>query len=369
MPNSPATAPVPLHEMIEFLESQSETDFLFYNGKINELGRRWLRALCAGLPHKRTRAALVLVTPGGDPNEGYRIGRFLQERYESLTVYVTGPCKSAGTLVAIAASELVFGDQGDLGPLDIQLSKTDELWEMSSGLNVLSALSTVEQQVYNQFAALVVTLKSQWNLTTKTAAQISSQLTVGIYKEISAQIDPLQLGEISRSLKISAKYGDRLNEKHHNLKVSERSREQEASLDRLISSYPSHGFVIDLKEAREIFNQVRPTSEFEELIFESVDKATLLMSMIKLRKPEEPSVMRLAELAEKFVTEPIVINLPTGDPHERPDSDEAGIGSPLGTTIEKLKSNTPSDSESDGARVTPHAKPAAADTKRPAPKH
>lgn len=65
-----------------------------------------------------------VATYGGDPNAGYRIGRALQHHYEMVTLLVVGPCKSAGTLIAIAANKLVIGDMGELGPLDIQLKKT-----------------------------------------------------------------------------------------------------------------------------------------------------------------------------------------------------------------------------------------------------
>ncbi|WP_250910091.1 SDH family Clp fold serine proteinase [Escherichia coli] len=64
-----------------------------------------------------------VATYGGDPSAGYRIGRALQHNYEHITVLVVGPCKSAGTLMAVAAHKLVIGDMGELGPLDIQLKK------------------------------------------------------------------------------------------------------------------------------------------------------------------------------------------------------------------------------------------------------
>lgn len=63
----------------------------------------------------------------GDPNAGYRIGRALQHNYDDVTLLVVGPCKSAGTLIAIAANKLVIGDMGELGPLDIQLKKMMKL--------------------------------------------------------------------------------------------------------------------------------------------------------------------------------------------------------------------------------------------------
>lgn len=75
----------------------------------------------------RKDVIFCLATYGGDPNAGYRIGRALQHNYDDVTLLVVGPCKSAGTLIAIAANKLVIGDMGELGPLDIQLKKMMKL--------------------------------------------------------------------------------------------------------------------------------------------------------------------------------------------------------------------------------------------------
>lgn len=49
------------------------------------------------------RCTLYLTTRGGDPDGGYRIGRCLRHHYEHVRLVVPSYCKSAGTLVAIAA--------------------------------------------------------------------------------------------------------------------------------------------------------------------------------------------------------------------------------------------------------------------------
>lgn len=49
---------------------------------------------------------LYLTTRGGDPDGGYRIGRCLRHHYEHVRLVVPSFCKSAGTLIAIAADEL-----------------------------------------------------------------------------------------------------------------------------------------------------------------------------------------------------------------------------------------------------------------------
>ncbi|MGS0536682.1 hypothetical protein [Pseudoalteromonas sp. SaAl2] len=62
-------------------------------------------------------------TFGGDPHAGYKMARLLQYEYKHLTVAIPEMCKSAGTLIAIAANEIIYGPLGELGPLDIQTRK------------------------------------------------------------------------------------------------------------------------------------------------------------------------------------------------------------------------------------------------------
>ena len=50
-----------------------------------------------------------------------------QRSYKKFIVLVSGYCKSAGTLVACGAHELVFSDAGEIGPIDIQMEKKDDL--------------------------------------------------------------------------------------------------------------------------------------------------------------------------------------------------------------------------------------------------
>jgi len=89
---------------------------------------------------------LILVTPGGDPDAAFKMARYMQTRYKHFRVTVPGYCKSAGTLLAIGAHELVFAPYGELGPLDIQLSKADKIAAMESGLNTTEAFNALARR-------------------------------------------------------------------------------------------------------------------------------------------------------------------------------------------------------------------------------
>jgi hypothetical protein len=87
---------------------------------------------------------------------------------------------------------------------------------------------------------------------TKMAGEIARDLAGAIIGPISGQLDPYRLAETERLLKISSEYGERLNFGINNLK--------EGALPKLLSAYPSHGFVIDRREAGTLFHKVSEPS-------------------------------------------------------------------------------------------------------------
>ena len=100
---------------------------------------------------KSDHVMLILCTPGGDPDAAYKMGRYIQSKYKSYQLFVPGYCKSAGTLLAIAAEEIIFSPYGKLGPLDIQMTKIDNLAGLESGLNISEAFLTLEKRARNTF--------------------------------------------------------------------------------------------------------------------------------------------------------------------------------------------------------------------------
>lgn len=191
---------------------------------------------------------LVLATPGGDPHAGFRIARALQHAYDTFEALVPRYCKSAGTLVLIGASRIYLDDMSELGPLDVQVKKSDELVGRNSGLDIFQAVNYLQGQAMNAFISYLTELTRN-GLSTKVASEISTRLTIGVLDPISAQLDPMKLAEMQRATEIAFAYGNRLNEKSHNLR--------EGGIAKLVSGYPSHGFVIDRKEAKSIFTDVR----------------------------------------------------------------------------------------------------------------
>lgn len=234
---------------------ENEADVLLYNGDIEFPHVRKFVKLCRER-ERRKNVILILVTRGGDPDSAYRMARCLQSLYERFEMYVSGYCKSAGTLVALGAHALVFGADGELGPLDVQMSKQDS-WDPQSGLTVNAALAALKSRAYLAFEEFFLETeeRSQGLISIKTAGEIATNLTIGLFAPLYSQVDPLHVGEATRAMQIGDQYGMRL------LATSENA--DPGALRHLTTHYPSHGFVIDEEEARTIFARVRDPSEAE----------------------------------------------------------------------------------------------------------
>lgn len=255
-----------LAEKVKAVSDSLDADIIFYVGGIRSGPDLELVDL---IRKKRTRknVLLMLTTYGGTPAAAYRIVRSIHCYYGSgeFFLMLNSFCKSAGTLIALGADELIMGDGGELGPLDTQLSKQDELGEMVSGLTLIQALDTLREETFTAFNHhfFQILEKSQFQVTTKTAAEIATKLAVGTFSPIYSHLDPIRLGENQRSVTLAKEYGTRIAKHNNNVKSE--------TLTRLMADYPAHGFVIDRHEAEELFAKVRTPSDMELELWEELD--------------------------------------------------------------------------------------------------
>lgn len=267
----------------------------------------------------RPNVFMILVTSGGDPDAAYRISRCLQNHYEKFICCVSSICKSAGTLILLGAHELVFGEHGEIGPLDIQMAKKDDLWESESGLTVMTALNALHENAQDAFDHFLVALttRSGGRITVRTASEVSAKLTEALYSPISEQIDPIHLGEIYRSMAIADHYGRRLISQSKNCDLS--------TLSSLISDYPSQGFVIDGAEAKTLFKNVRNCSPEETALLREIGGSAHVLAQLPIIKfitddiTEETSNEAVQEVLER----PTVTGVDTEEASHVPQNGDA----------------------------------------------
>ena len=239
-----------------------QADVYYLSGTLNRKTDTRLRAVVER-SRQHDRCVLVLTTSGGDADAAYLITRFLRGVYKRVIVCVFGYCKSAGTLLALGCHEIAMGLRGELGPLDVQVSEKDELARFGSGLEIVASLNLITETAFSSFESyLVATVqRSGGQISTKTAAEIATNLTVGLVAPISGQIDPIRLGREQRAMDIASAYAERLG-------ISPQA------IGRLTTDYPDHGFVIDLTEAKEFVDHARELKPPERALEEALAAAS-----------------------------------------------------------------------------------------------
>jgi hypothetical protein len=137
------------------------------------------------------------------------------------------------------------------------MAKKDELWGSESGLTVLTALAAIHEKALLAFEHffLSITQRSGGRISTRTSFDAAVKLTEAIFSPITQQIAPLHIGEAFRSMAVATEYGIRLREKSRNFTLN--------ILEHIVAEYPSHGFVIDRREAEKLFRKVRQCNEME----------------------------------------------------------------------------------------------------------
>ncbi|RIK38018.1 MAG: hypothetical protein DCC55_22530, partial [Chloroflexi bacterium] len=291
--NNPETEDKPevSGSLVEMLSDMLDADLYIYSGQLGFEGVNLFIDAVEFQP-RRTNAALFLTTWGGIAEAAYMIARHIKRRYQKFILYIFGVCKSAGTLLALGADEIVMSCRGELGPLDVQIMKDDEMGMRSSGLVISQALDSISEAAFGIFEQSFLQLKTRSGgiITTRTASSIASSIAVGLLSPITDQIDPLRLGENERAMKVAVEYGRRLNPDLR-------------KVNRLTVEYPSHIFVIDFEEAEEIFGNVREPTDLE-IVFEHDMMETLEEktghSCIRMPHPELPIVLRLRVAEEEI---------------------------------------------------------------------
>jgi len=166
---------------------------------------------------------LVLNSTGGDVAPAYLIAKLCREHTtKTFEVAVARRAKSAATLICCGADKIHMGSLSELGPIDPQFG----------AIPALALKYSVEH-----IAQLAGTYPAA-------SGMFSDYLAKSLRVEA--------LGFFERVAESAVQYAVRLLQARAN---SPKEKDNEATARRLVYSYKDHGFVIDSREAMEIFGQ------------------------------------------------------------------------------------------------------------------
>ena len=238
-----------------------QADVYFFSGEIDDYGFGQLAQAMTVASTERRCAVLILVTNGGSANSAYQMARLFQRTYEKFILFTPSYCKSAGTIVALGAHQLIMDPFSELGPLDVQLAQQNELGGRKSGLLLRSSFEGLQEEAFDLFETFMLRImrRSRGRIGFKIAAELSVSMTSALMAPVYAQINPDTVGNDRRNLEVALDYGRRL--------ASVSGNASSSAIQHLVSHYPSHDFIIDFEEAGELFGSVStPSQALYELV-------------------------------------------------------------------------------------------------------
>ena len=218
---------------------------------------------------------VIVESNGGDPNAAYVIVRELRRQFPSLSVFVPQWAKSAATLLCLAADELVLGRLGELGPLDTQLRERThgDLPRTKSCLERFKALEQLQRHSIETFQLLVQSVLDASGMRALEACGVAAEFTGRICGPMYSRIDPDTLGQDARYLQIGEEYAQRILRRYRPTLNDKKDDIVEA----FVRGYPSHDFVIDLEELKELGVPARATAGEETVIIDALGDALLAL--------------------------------------------------------------------------------------------
>lgn len=211
-----------------------------------EILHQALRALGRG-----QRLDFILQTDGGLVTVGHRIARLLRDYASRLTIFLPSRARSSGTLICLAADELVFGPLGELSPLDPFIRSGKEMAEGPPG-------------IYAEDIRAFPAMAREW-FGLKSEASRLQALSL-----LSQKIFPTTLSSFYRSDRYVRKVAQELLA--HQLPKAGAARRARI-VDQLIRAYPDHAHGVTLAEARQIGLRGRAASAEEEPLLEAIFRA------------------------------------------------------------------------------------------------
>jgi hypothetical protein len=192
-------------ELLDFTDTQYFYEILISLGKIGDLD-------------------LFLLSPGGFSDPAFKIARLCQEIAKGkFSVLIPYYAKSAATMLALGADELVMGPPSELGPIDPQIQLPSQARRVP--LHALrDALGYVEGRV------------------------VEKPELAALYWPLIQTLDLMSLGDYDREIQSAEQYA-------HNLLCQRMFRDNHEKAEevakRLTREYKRHNYVVDRREAHE----------------------------------------------------------------------------------------------------------------------
>lgn len=223
----------------------------FYHS-ITQEDERGLYNLLSTHTSDKKSLLIYLDTSGGNTYSAVKIMDMLRNKYEHISIGIAEEAKSAGTLMCLAADEIIMSYASELGPLDKPMAHPSNEMATISALDIVRSLDTIIDTALDKQVLLARKFVKAQRISKEKALQIAGDSISKLMSPLLCQEDAKIYNQAVRLLKMAERYGVRFLNKY-GLKwiKKEDLRERITSLvmKRLIWEYPDHNFAICRDEA------------------------------------------------------------------------------------------------------------------------
>lgn len=235
---------------------------------------------------------LVIDSGGGNIHAAYQMIELLRLHTKRLYACIPFYAKSAATLLCIGADAIFVDELAQLGPLDTQIyeEKKGGRAEFTSALNPFKTLEQLQKFSLETLDITVKMLARRSGMDLDECLKHAIDFVRGTTGSLFTQLNPEKLGEFSRALSVGTEYGERLLRRFTSWDAEKRTR----ILEKLVHGYPSHDYVIDYHELKEIGFNVKLFSESERSAVQGLfkyisarDMETVVDLVFPVEKPDK----------------------------------------------------------------------------------
>ena len=240
---------------------------------------------------------LVINSGGGSIHAAYQVVELLRLHADRIYACVPFYAKSAATLLCLGADQIFVDELAQLGPLDTQIyeEKKGGKGEFTSALNPFKTLEQLQKFSLETLDTAVEMIAVRSGMDLDECLKHAIEFVRGTTGPLFTQLDPKKLGEYSRELAVGSEYGERLLRRFGPSWDNEKRAE---ILEKLVHGYPSHEYIIDYHELKELGFDVNLFSGSEraaaQKVFETWNDEERIVELVIPKKmtegQEEPEV-------------------------------------------------------------------------------
>lgn len=214
-----------------------------------EIRRQLRRAAVHGIAG--AEVDVWLESPGGSASAAYKIALEFRSYFSVVRVVVPEYAKSAATLLAISADEIVMASSAELGPLDVQIEHPDRENVTISGLDESRALGFLADFAANYIVQGGFRVYHATELSRRDVLREFSTFTAHLLQPLVAKLDPQLWHRAAQDLDLGARYAvAMLFMRNLSPEVEALQSEPRTLVHHLVEHYPAHEFLISRDEAR-----------------------------------------------------------------------------------------------------------------------